>query len=178
MRFKLSLTMVPGCPTPYGRVPDDTAWANGRADLTLNQHLSSHRMRTTFQLVLGAGTILLATQTAFAQSWFGLPLPTGLSDPDQPVMIIGTDFAPFPVVYPPGVQRQTELQADRIFEDVKTITGFAKASRARGERLWGRIAGMPALLDTNDWVATQFRNAGIAQVAVEQHTGSLTLPTS
>jgi len=36
---------------------------------------------------------------------------------------------------------------------------------------------MPALLETNEWVAAQFRNAGIAQVGVEQHTGSLTIPT-
>jgi len=134
-------------------------------------------MRKTFQLVLGGAALVLATQNALAADWFGLPLPTGLSDPDQPVLIIGTDFAPLPVVYPPGVQRKTELQGEKIFESVKQITGFSKASRARGEKLWGRIAGMPALLETNEWVAAQFRNAGIAQVGVEQHTGSLTIPT-
>ena len=49
-------------------------------------------MRKTFQLVLGGAALVLATQNALAADWFGLPLPTGLSDPDQPVLIIGTDF--------------------------------------------------------------------------------------
>ena len=126
--------------------------------------------------------VTLATPPATTQqaSWFGLPLPSGLSIPHQPTIILDTDATPLPATVPPGEESFTELRAERVREYLEQVVQFSVQSRARGDALWGRIAGTPAFLDTVAFAADQFREAGLENVAVEEFGVSepLWLPTA
>jgi hypothetical protein len=100
--------------------------------------------------------------------WFGVTLPPPAGK--DPAVIVG-GRAPLPFVMPPGEAKSPELSGAAIRADVEKIVGFATESRTTHEvgsgQLWGRISGLPSSLKTVDYVASQFRAAGIADVKVQ-----------
>ncbi|MEP7308538.1 MAG: M28 family peptidase [Acidobacteriota bacterium] len=51
---------------------------------------------------------------------------------------------------------------------VEELAAIARKSRTAGYQQWGRIAGMPSGLETQQWVTTKFRQAGL-DVRVEEY---------
>lgn len=106
--------------------------------------------------------------------WFGLALPPGLADPHQPVADVAA-ARPAPPRVPPGEEKHKDLAGEAIGKDLEAIVGFSKASRAAGEKAWGRITGFPAAAATHQWVARQFTDAGLKSVSVQSYDS--TAPT-
>jgi hypothetical protein len=77
-----------------------------------------------------------------------------------------------PARIPSGEESDGDLQGARIRRDLETIVGFARKSRAEGNRIWGRITGFPSETATVEWVAQQFRSSGLRDVAVQSFTAS------
>ena len=125
-------------------------------------------------------TVLASPLAAQQGPWFGLRVPAGLSTPHEPTIVVDDDAAPLPAIVPPGEARLTDLAGERVRAYLEQIVAFSIQSRASGDALWGRVAGMPAFLDTTAWVAEEFEKAGIEQVAVDEFTVSepLWVPTS
>jgi hypothetical protein len=100
--------------------------------------------------------------------WFGVTLPPPAGK--DPAVIVG-HRAPLPFVMPANEAKSPELTGTAIHADVEKIVGFATESRTSHEvgsgQLWGRIAGLPSALKTADYIAAQFRAAGIADVKVQ-----------
>jgi hypothetical protein len=65
-----------------------------------------------------------------------------------------------------------ELAGARIRQDLLTITGFSRASRSRGDQLWGRVSGFRSGMEVISWAADQFRLAGIRDVSVQRFGAS------
>ncbi len=123
--------------------------------------------------LLGIGLVIVVTTTASAgqrpnASWFGLTLPPGLGDPHRPVLDTAAAKVP-PAVVPAGEENHTELRGAAIRKHLEAIVGFSKASRARGDKAWGRITGFPAADATHQWVSEQFKAAGLQNVDVQRY---------
>ena len=108
----------------------------------------------------------LAAQQA---QWFGLQLPRGLSTPHEATILLGDDdkAAPLPAVVPTGEEGWSHLEGRHIRPYLERVVRFSLQSRERGDALWGRIAGMPALRDTARWVAGEFSEARLTDVNVD-----------
>ncbi|MFN7983631.1 MAG: M28 family peptidase [Vicinamibacterales bacterium] len=109
-----------------------------------------------------------ARQTRKAGPWYGLTPPPAPGT--EPAVVVGQRL-PRSVHVPPGAPAGPELSAQRLREDLTTIVGFSKESRAAKEvgsgQQWGRISGFPSGAKAVDWAAEQFRKAGIADVRVQ-----------
>lgn len=116
--------------------------------------------------------VSLATAGCAAEPnpWFGVTLPPGLGDPHHPVVDVNS--TPPPALVPAGEEAFADLSGARIRDDVEVITGFSRADRAAGNRMWGRITGFPAARETVEWAATEFREAGLTDVAVQEYPGT------
>lgn len=127
------------------------------------------RFERPFVRVASCLTLAMSMHSAIAaDAWFGLQLPQGLGDPHAPVVDVRrVNVAP--AVVPPGEERYRDLNGARIREDVATIVGFSRESRASGERVWGRVTGFPSARKTIDWSAEQLRRAGLQQVEVQEY---------
>jgi hypothetical protein len=64
-------------------------------------------------------------------------------------------------------QAYATIDGPRLKSYVKEITAISRRSRDRGEQWWGRIQGMPADAETQQWLAEKFRRAGIQDVRVQ-----------
>ncbi len=130
----------------------------------------TNHVRQSVPMVLAA--IVLAAgcgRAAPEPAWFGVPLPPGMGDTDRPVVDV-SGVTPPPAAVPEGEATGfDELAGARIRQDVDTIVGFAQKSRARGDRVWGRVTGFPAAEETLAWVADQFRAAGLSGVEVQEY---------
>jgi len=51
----------------------------------------------------------------------------------------------------------------------RTIVGFPLESLAAGDTVWGRRAATPAFMHTIEWVVNTFRQAGLADAAVQTY---------
>ena len=76
---------------------------------------------------------------------------------------------------PEGEANHRELDGAVIRKYLETIVGFSVADQRRGEKAWGRITGFRAADETHQWVAEQFRAAGLQAVQVQ--TYKATSPT-
>jgi hypothetical protein len=103
--------------------------------------------------------------------WFGVPLPPAAHDPHQAVVDV-TKAEPPVLRLPAGDIPDADMGGPRIRKDVEAIVGFAKQSRAAGDRVWGRVTGLPAAARTIEWTAQQFTTAGLADVAVQKYSAS------
>jgi hypothetical protein len=126
-------------------------------------------------IIAGIATVVLVvTATAFAQQgqsaapWFGLTLPPGLGDPHRPVLDVAAAKTA-PALIPAGEEKHADLQGAAIRKHLEAIIGFSKASRARGDKAWGRITGFPAADATHQWVSEQFKAAGLRNVEVQRY---------
>jgi hypothetical protein len=99
--------------------------------------------------------------------WFGVPLPPGLGNPHAPVADV-TTLKPTPARVPPGEEKHRDLAGPVMRRDLETIVGFSKASRASGEKAWGRVTGFPAADATHQWVSEQFKAAGLRDVQIQK----------
>ena len=130
-------------------------------------------MTTPRALLLSCLAILPVSQPAplAAQQaqWFGLQLPSGLSTPHEATILLGDDdkAAPLPAVVPTGEEGWSHLEGRHIRPYLERVVRFSIQSRERGDALWGRIAGMPALRDTARWVAGEFSAARLTDVNVD-----------
>jgi hypothetical protein len=104
-----------------------------------------------------------------SQPWLGVPLPSGHALPPQLSVLGNAEFrAAFPTI-PAGEERFTELEGWRIHEYLQTIVGFSARSRARGERMWGRVSGLEDAEQTAAWVAARFERIGLTHVALQRY---------
>lgn len=106
-----------------------------------------------------------------SQPWFGVALPKGLGNPHQPVVAV-EGVQPAPALEPEGEEGYSELEGERIRQDLEAIVGFSHADRAAGERMWGRVTGRPTAAATALWVAERFREARLENVEVQAYSGS------
>ncbi|MGD8280002.1 MAG: M28 family peptidase, partial [Gemmatimonadota bacterium] len=144
------------------------------------------RPSTTPTHRLGSMALLLAlTVTAGcareqdAVGWFGVEEPGGLGDVHSPILDFSSVSAP-PAAVPAGEEAYTELEGERIQGYLRTITNFSVEDRAAGNQAWGRVTGREAHARTSEWIAEQFREAGLEDVEVQEYEGSdpLWWPTS
>ena len=70
--------------------------------------------------------------------------------------------------YPAGDAAYTDLDGFRIKSMINEITAISRKSRDDGNQYWGRIAGTEYERMTNEWVAAQFRRAGLEQVRIQE----------
>jgi hypothetical protein len=127
---------------------------------------------TLLALTLGAATA--AAQSA-AQPWLGVPLPGGLALPPQLRVLDDPSFAAPAARVPRGEEGYTDLEGEPIRELLRQIVGFSAASRARGDLMWGRVSGFPAAERTAEWVADQYRAAGVRDVQVQRYEADNTM---
>ncbi len=124
--------------------------------------------------VLAAALVLaacIATPPAVSPAWFGLTAPTGLAAP--PISPGARVAANIPkAIVPPDETDFTEFQGAHIKPDVEKVVGFAEQMRKTGAQMWGRISGFPSEAATADWVAAQFRAAGVQDVKVQTYSAS------
>lgn len=128
------------------------------------------RRRTFATLAVAAGLVAACSSGDSGNApWFGVPLPPGLGDTDQPVVDVSS-VAPAAAAVPEDEASGFEqLAGARIHDDLSTIVGFAQESRRGGDRVWGRVTGFPAAAKTIAWVADRFREAGLSDVQVQEY---------
>ena len=122
-------------------------------------------------LAVAATLTLLTALELAAQShaWLGVTPPSGLALPPQLAVLDDGRFTAPPAAVPPGEERHTELQGERVLGYLEQIVGFSRQSRANGEMMWGRVSGFPSAVATAAWVAERFREAGLSQVEVQRY---------
>jgi hypothetical protein len=104
-----------------------------------------------------------------SERWLGVPLPTGLALPPQLGVLADPGFtAPAPAI-PAGEESFTELEGWRVQGYLESIVGFSKRSRERGERMWGRVSGLPDAEQTAAWLAGRFAAAGLTHVEMQRY---------
>jgi len=103
------------------------------------------------------------------EAWFGVPLPGGLAPPPQLSVLREGSFSASASPVPAGEEGFAALEGEPIRALLRDIVGFSRQSRANGDLMWGRVSGFPAAAATADWVATQYRAAGLHDVAVQRY---------
>jgi hypothetical protein len=94
-----------------------------------------------------------------AAAWFGLPLPGPATE-----QMIDFSQVDLPMILAPPVADAPELDGRKMLRYVEDVVAFSYASRAAGERTWGRLAGTPWAEHTVDYVAEEFRKAGLVDI--------------
>ena len=114
------------------------------------------------------------------KAWFGVAPPPGLQAPSILSQITAKGFAVKPAVVPPGEANAPEFKGETIKKDVATVVGFGLQPQKAGAQFWGRVTGYPAETDTANWVAAQFKAAGLQKVEVQTYeaTGPFWQPNS
>ena len=115
-------------------------------------------------LVFGALAALTRLPQAARPARQGVPAggraPTGV-----PLVPLEESWLRWPL--PASEQEYATIDGQRLKAYVKEITAISRRSRDRGEQWWGRIQGMPADAETQQWLAEKFRRAGIQDVRVQ-----------
>ena len=122
-------------------------------------------------VIVSAGAAGCVPVSQADNPWFGLEAPPGLGDPHKPVVDTAKTVTPPPSV-PAGEKGHHELEGAPIVAYADTITGFSRKDRAAGNRMWGRVTGRPAAVETMEWVGGQFREAGLREVEVQAYDGT------
>ncbi|HEY1912773.1 MAG TPA: M28 family peptidase [Vicinamibacterales bacterium] len=116
----------------------------------------------------GGGRGAAAAPVPVPAAWFGVPLPSPFGK--EPAVIVGSR-TPTPFVMPPTEAASPELTGAAIRKDLDAVVAFATESRTNREvgsgQLWGRISGLPSSIKTVEYVASQWRAAGITDVKVQ-----------
>lgn len=101
--------------------------------------------------------------------WLGVAPPSGLALPPQLSVLKDPAFSADPATVPPGEEGYTELEGPRVHQWLERIVGFSRESHDAGDRVWGRVSGFPAAHATAEWVAQQYREAGLTGVEVQRY---------
>lgn len=131
----------------------------------------------------GLAALALSAGPAAAQAWFGVPTPGPVSPPDQPTFHAGPAAygpAPAPARFRPKDDTREALGGDKLMADVRTIVNFSLASKAAGDKLYGRISGLPAEKATVDWAVAKLKDSGLKDAHAEAYPSEapLWLPVS
>jgi hypothetical protein len=126
-------------------------------------------------LVLAGLTVQpLAAQSGSAAgsaAWFGVATPPGLQAPSILSEIKAKDFQA--KVKPAGPAQgdgsSPEFSGALMEKDLNTVVDFGLKPKKAGKPFWGRITGYPEATDTANWLAAQFKAAGLQQVAVQTY---------
>ncbi len=94
-----------------------------------------------------------------AGAWFGLPLPGPATE-----QVVDFSRVDLPMISAPPVADAPELDGQKMLRYVSDVVAFSYASRDAGERSWGRLAGTPWAEHTVDYVAEEFRRAGLVDI--------------
>ncbi|HKT80269.1 MAG TPA: M28 family peptidase [Vicinamibacterales bacterium] len=128
-----------------------------------------------FGFIAAASAIAIAQSPASSSSstaaWFGVALPPGLGDPHRAIIDVSA-AKPAPAIVPAGEEKNHELEGAAVHKHLEAIVGFSRADQARGEKAWGRITGFPGADATHQWVAEQFKAAGLKNVELQTYTAS------
>jgi hypothetical protein len=120
---------------------------------------------------------------------FGSDCAGAKSEPDKPqsgtaAAVIPNPFPRFPALIPakplyeldkamlkwplPATeQKYADIQGDHLKVYVNELVDISRRSKARGEQLWGRIMGSQADKETEEWLLTKYRAAGLSNVHSE-----------
>jgi hypothetical protein len=116
-------------------------------------------------LVLAAGA--LVTITTLAQT--SRPAPrtalTGRAPTGEPLVPLEDSWLRWPL--PASEQAYADIDGQRLKGYVGEAVAISRRSRDRGEQWWGRIMGMPADAETQQWLADRFRRAGVQDVRIQ-----------
>lgn len=138
-------------------------------------------MRLCSRILVGvAMTAAVLSQTTVARGEQQTPPPAPitegrLTDPAPnlprgaylpPNWLADDQFMRWP--YPAGDALYNDLDGFRIKKMTGEITAISLKSRADGNQYWGRIAGTPYEVMSNEWVAAQFRRIGLEQVRIQE----------
>lgn len=118
---------------------------------------------------LVSATILAAQAPGTNDAWFGIVVPARSAEAHRAVVSV-TGVTPAAAVVPGGEERRTELAGQAIRTHLERVVSFSKPNE--GERFWGRVTGFPAALAVTNWVAEQFRTAGLSDVQVQEYDGT------
>ncbi len=124
--------------------------------------------------VLAALIALAGPTPAAAQShaaWFGVPVPTGLALPPSLSVLDDPDFTAPHAAVPAGEERFVDLDGEKVAILLEQIVEYSRRSHANGERMWGRISGLPLMENTARWVAGELQQAGLTGVHVQPYRG-------
>lgn len=131
---------------------------------------------STWCCVAAAGTLAGSALAAPAElrgqasePWLGASPPTGHALPPQLDVLSDPDFRARVPTIPAGEESFTELEGWRVHGYLESIVGFSKRSREGGERMWGRVSGLPDAEQTAAWVAGRFAAAGLTDVAMQRY---------
>jgi hypothetical protein len=93
------------------------------------------------------------------KGWFGLPLPGPATD-----QVVDFGHLEVPFVAADDVTDAPDLAGAELLKHVQALVDISYESRAAGDRLWGRLAGGPWAEKAVDYVADEFRKAGLVEV--------------
>jgi hypothetical protein len=132
---------------------------------------------------VGLAALALTAGSAHAQAWFGVPTPGPVSPPDKPTFHAGPIAygpTPAPARMRPKDDVTEALTGYEMMADVRTIVDFSLASKAAGDKLYGRISGLPAEKATVDWAVAKLKDAGLKDAHAEAYPSEapLWLPVS
>jgi hypothetical protein len=137
---------------------------------------------------LAAGLALPALMAGAASApqaqtgaWFGVPTPGPVSPPDKPTFHAGAAaYGPAPAHVRRKDDTRGALQGAAMMADVRRIVDFSLASKAAGDKLYGRISGLPAEKATVDWAVARLKAAGLKDAHAEAYPSDapLWLPVS
>jgi Peptidase family M28 len=126
------------------------------------------RKRLALALFVAAGVAATAAGAADTTAWFGTPGPAPLSDVRKPVMKYDDAFPPLPAEFKSRPGKSDELLSGAALKaDQKKIVAFSLESLNAGDKVWGRRAATPAFMHTLEWVANEFKTAGLKDAKVE-----------
>jgi hypothetical protein len=126
--------------------------------------LSVTRAAVVALFAFAAWTVVAAPQEA------PRPAARGRSQTAAPLVPLEESWLRWPL--PATEKTYEQIDGQRLKSYVKEITAISRRSRDRGEQWWGRIQGMAADDETQQWLAEKFRHAGVQDVRIQ----SLDLP--
>jgi hypothetical protein len=68
----------------------------------------------------------------------------------------------------PEYRAYARIQGQPLKQYVNEITAISRRSRDAGNQYWGRIAGMPSDKETQQWLTTRFKGAGLDDVRLQE----------
>jgi len=124
---------------------------------------------------LAAALLAVIAAPALAQpapktAWFGVPTPPGITDGEA----LTYDAKANAFGMPAYIQRRIAdptgaLKGDKMMRDVRTLVEFSRDRRKAGDKLWGRIAGLPGQRVAAEWTVARLKAAGLKDAHVQEY---------
>lgn len=108
-----------------------------------------------------------------AGAWFGVALPPAVDLHRPPLSLANAQ--PAPAVVPAGEEKHQELQGARIRQYLEGIIKISRDHEAAGDKMWGRITGLPSGTQAIRWAGDQFKAANLQGVEVQEFDGTASM---